>query len=133
MISAPRDIFNPLFFEQMVHELTLARVAKLLGVKEQTIRHWIKTEKVPRMAYLSIYWESRWGRSMIDVDHDFEIKLMRWRIQILEEQVVKAKDIITGLRRMQYGTANEPLYDELRDFDHTPSEATPMPTKAQIG
>lgn len=55
---------------------------------------------------------------------------MRQRIRILETQVVKAKDIITGLRAMQYGTANEPLFDDLREFD----TATPdTQQRAQIG
>lgn len=130
MISAPKDIFSTEFFDTMVHELTLARVSKLLGVDERTIRRWIRTGTAPRTAYLAIFWESRWGRSIIDTDHHNEMQLMTQRLRILEGQVVKAKDIITGLRRMQYGTANEPLFDELRDFDHATAEA---PAKAQIG
>lgn len=130
MISAPKDIFSPEFFDTMVHELTLARVSKLLGVEQRTVRRWIRTGTAPRMAYLSIFWESRWGRSIIDSDHHNETQLMSQRIRILEGQVVKAKDIITGLRRMQYGTANEPLYDDLRDFDHATAGTQP---KAQIG
>lgn len=130
MITAPKQIFSSDFFECMVHELTLVRVSKLLGVDERTIRRWVKNGTAPRMAYLAVFWESRWGRSIIDTDHHNEMQLMRERVRILESQVVRAKDIITGLRRMQYGTANEPLYDELRDFDHVTPET---PAKAMAG
>ena len=130
MITAPKDIFSTEFFETMVHELTLKRVTELLDVHERTVYHWLAKEKVPKTACRALFWESRWGCSIIDCDHHAELNLMRQRISILEAQVVKAKDIITGLRSMQYGTANEPLFDDLRDFDvKTPDTQQ----RAQIG
>ncbi|MBT9466785.1 hypothetical protein [Hydrogenophaga sp.] len=118
MITAPKEIFSSEFFDLMVHEMTVERTAKLLGVHETTVRRWLRgAVPIPRVVFLALFWESRWGRSIIDCDHHAELNLMRQRIGILEAQVVKAKDIITGLRSMQYGTANEPLFDDLRDFD----------------
>lgn len=130
MISAPKDIFSSEFFALMVHETTMERTSKLLGVHPTTLRRWVRgATPVPKTAAMALFWETRWGRSVIDCDHLAELNLMRQRIRILERQVVKAKDIITGLRGMQYGTANEPLFDDLRDFDVT----TPEPQqRAQI-
>lgn len=122
MITAPKDIFSIEFFRTMLHELTMKRVTELLDVHERTVYHWLAQEKVPKTACRALFWETRWGRSVIDCDHHAEINLMRQRIRILEAQVVKAKDIITGLRSMQFGTANEPLFDDLRDFDVATSE-----------
>lgn len=131
MITAPKDAFSSEFFALMVHELTAARTIKLLDVHPTTLRRWLRgSVPIPKAACLALFWESRWGRSVIDSDHLYEVQLMRQRIRILEEQVVKAKDIITGLRRMQYGTANEPIFDDLREFDHATADAQP---KAQIG
>lgn len=131
MISAPKEIFSTEFFRLMVHEMTMERTTKLLGVHETTVRRWLREAvPVPRVVFLALFWESRWGRSIIDCDHLAELNLMRQRIRILETQVVKAKDIITGLRAMQYGTANEPLFDDLRDFDVATSDTQ---QRAQIG
>jgi hypothetical protein len=131
MITAPKDAYGVEFFSLMVHELTMKRVCALLDVHPTTVLRWLRgAVPVPKVACLALFWESRWGRSVIDSDHLNEIQLMRQHIRILEDQVVKAKDIITGLRQMQYGTANEPLYDELREFDHTTADTPP---KTQIG
>lgn len=113
MITAPKDIYSVAFFEVMLHELTMPRVLSVLGVTERTVYYWLSKERVPKAAMHALFWESRYGRSVIDSDHDFEINLMRQQIQFLSEQLVKAKHIITGLRQMQYGSANEPLYDDL--------------------
>lgn len=130
MITAPKDIFSIEFFETMLHELTMKRVTELLDVHERTIYQWLANEKAPKTAMRALFWESRWGRSVIDCDHQTEIDLLRQRIGILERQVVKAKDIITGLRSMHYGTANEPLFDDLRDFDVVTPDTQ---QRAQIG
>lgn len=130
MITAPKDIFGVEFFRIMLHELTMKRVTEMLDVHERTIYQWLSQERVPRSASRALFWETRWGRSVIDCDHYTEIDLLRQRIHILERQVVKAKDIITGLRGMQYGTANEPLFDDLRDFDVVTPDTQ---QRAQIG
>jgi DNA-binding transcriptional regulator YdaS (Cro superfamily) len=131
MISAPKDIFSSEFFALMVHETTMERTSKLLGVHPTTLRRWVRgVSPVPKIAAMALFWETRWGRSVIDCDHLAELNLMRQRVRILERQVVKAKDIITGLRAMQYGTANEPLFDDLRDFDGVTADTQ---QRAQIG
>lgn len=113
MITAPKDIHSVAFFEVMLHELTMPRVLSILDVTERTVYYWLSKERVPKAAIHALFWESRYGRSVIDSDHEFEINLMRQQIRILNEQLFKARHIIAGLRQMQYGTANEPLYDDL--------------------
>lgn len=116
MISAPKDIFGPNAFQMFVHELGMTRVSKILEVTPATIRRWMRgTTQVPRMAVLALYWETQYGRSLIESEMVNEIRLLYQRNRILQEQFTKAKDMVTGLRRLHAGTANEPLYEELID------------------
>jgi hypothetical protein len=126
MISAPKNIYGIDLFLLFLHEVTLKRAAKILDVTERTIWRWKSEEKVPKAAVLALYWESSYGRSLIATDHHNEIVLLRTRIKMLEDQFVRAKDIITGLKLLNYGTANEPYYDEKGEFiDRTPPAAIP--------
>lgn len=116
MISAPKDIFGPNAFQMFVHELGMTRVSKILEVTPATIRRWMRgTTQVPRMAVLALYWETQYGRSLIESEMVNEIRLLYQRNRILQEQFTKAKDIVTGLRRLHTGTANEPIFEELID------------------
>ena len=124
MFSKPKDIYDIEFFKIMLHELTFKRVQKILGVHERTIYTWLKKERVPRMAMLALFWESSYGRSLVDSSNQYEIHLLNVRIQILEGQIVKAKHIITGLRKFTMGGANEPLFDDLSNFYASAATAT---------
>ncbi len=116
MISAPKDIFGPNAFEMFVHELGMARVSTILEVTPATVRRWMRgTTAVPRMAVLALYWETQYGRSLIESEMVNEIRLLYQRNRILQEQFTRAKDIVTGLRRLHAGTANEPIFEELID------------------
>lgn len=118
MISAPKNIYGPNLFKMFVHELGGPKlVCKKLDVSERTVRRWLAEGTAPRMAVLALYWESQYGRSLIDVEHHHEICIMRTRIRILEEQFVRAKDVITGMKLLNYGTSNEPYFDERSEFD----------------
>ncbi len=117
MISAPRDIFGPNVFQIFVHELGMNRVSKILEVTPATIRRWMRgTTPVPRMAVLALYWETRYGRSLIESDMVNEIRLLYQRNRLLLDQFRKAKDMVTGLRSLHAGTANEPIFEELIEF-----------------
>lgn len=117
MISAPPNIYGIDVFNIFLHEVTVKRAAKILDVTERTIWRWKSEGKVPKAAVLALYWESQYGRSLIDTDHHNETVLLRSRIRILEEQFVRAKDIITGMKLLNYGTANQPFFDEEGEFN----------------
>jgi hypothetical protein len=117
MISAPKNIHYPDVFKQFVIELGGHKlVAKKLDVTERTIWRWIAENSVPKMAVLALFWETQYGQSMIETDQRNEIVILRTRIRILEEQFVRAKDVIAGMRLLNYGTANEPYYDARGEF-----------------
>lgn len=122
MLTAPNYICGPNLFKIFVDELGGPKlVCKFLDVTERTVWRWLAEESAPKMAVLSLFWETQYGRSLVQTDQVNEIRLMYRRIEILQGQYTKAKDIIAGLRRLQSGTANEAYYDEMDDLN------TPMP------
>lgn len=114
---APKDIYGPELLRMFIDELGgPKRVHKYLGVSERTVWHWLSAGRVPRAAVLALFWESRWGRSQVFTEQVNEIRLLYRQVCILQDQYQKAKDIITGLRAMHAGSANEPLFEELPDL-----------------
>jgi hypothetical protein len=115
--SAPRKIYGPNLFGGP------ARAAELLDVTEETVKRWMlgatlapkDCVKVPRAAVLALYWETQYGRSQMSADLINEIQLLRLHIKIVEGNYKKAQDMLSGLRRIHAGTANEPYFEELRD------------------
>lgn len=63
-----------------------------------------------------MYWETQYGRSLVESDQINEIRLLYRRVHILQEQYAKAREIVTSLRRLQTDTANEAFFDELQDL-----------------
>lgn len=114
---APRDIYGSECFRIFVDELGGPKaVTKYLGVHENTMRRWLSTGRVPRAAVLALFWESKYGRSHIYTDQVNEIRLLYRQVCLLREQFQRAKDLVTGLRAMDSGSANEPLFEDLPDF-----------------
>jgi hypothetical protein len=114
MLSAPRDMYGAGMFQLFYEELGMQRVCKILDVNERTVSAWVnEVVAVPKMAVLALYWESMYGRATIDVEHSNELRMLYGKIRSLEEELQKRGDVIAGLRQMQYGTANEPYFEEL--------------------
>ncbi|PUA98528.1 hypothetical protein C8C99_3404 [Acidovorax sp. 107] len=134
---APKDIYGPELLRMFIDELGgVQRVRKHLGVTERTVYRWLSEGRPPRAAVLALFWESQYGRSQIFTEQVNEIRLLYRQVCILQDQYQKAKDIITGLRAMHAGSANEPLFEELPDLGHQQpptfdaDAALPLPLEA---
>ncbi len=124
MISAPKNVYGPDIFKMFVHELGGPRkVCRMLDVTERTIWRWLADDNVPKMAVRALYWETQYGRSLVDADHHNEVILMNGRIRLLEEQFARAARVIAGLKLLNFGTANEPYFDELGEFPNNDAAA----------
>ena len=66
---------------------------------KQIVLEWLTCKFAPDQRY--------------DTDQVNEIRLLYRRVKILEDQYTRAKEIVTGLRRLHAGTANEPVFEEL--------------------
>ena len=129
MISAPKNIYGVNVFKMLTHEITVKRAAKILDVTERTIWRWLAEGKVPKAAVLALFWESHYGQSLIETDQRNEIVILRTRIKMLEDQFIRAKDVITGMRLLNYGTANEPFCDVRGEFNVS-NQAVELPENA---
>lgn len=114
---APKDVYGPNLLRLFVEELGGAKtVHKHLGVSERTMYHWLSSGRVPRAAVLALFWETQYGRGHIYADQVNEIRQLYAQVCLLREQYQRAKDIITGLRALHAGSANEPLFAELAEW-----------------
>lgn len=121
MLKVSDDIQGPNLFNILFHEVDPARANQLLDVNDVTLRRWRNgTAHVPRMAVLALFWESKYGRSLIDTDQVNEIRILYRRIHLLEAQYAKAKEIVAGLRKLHTGTANEAYFDDLMAMEKLP-------------
>jgi len=114
---APKDIYGPNLLRMFIDELGgVQRVCKHLAVTERTVHRWLSEGRPPRAAVLALYWESKYGRGHIFSDQVNEIRLLYRQVCVLRDQYQKAKDIVTGLRAMHAGSANEPVFEELPEM-----------------
>lgn len=114
---APKNIYGPNLLRTFIDELGgIKAVHKYLGVSERTVYQWLFNGRAPRAAVLALYWESKYGRSQIFADQVNEIRYLYSQTRLLHEQYQRAKDIITGLRALHSGSANEAFFDELPDL-----------------
>lgn len=112
--SAPKDISGGNLFALFTDECGgTAKVSAFLHVSENTVKRWVKKGTAPRAAVLALFWETNYGRSQLFTSQVNEIRMMSGQINLLEKQYIRAKDIITGLRKFQGDTANEAFFDEL--------------------
>lgn len=123
MFKASKSIYGINLFVLFMGEFGgPAEVCKHLGVTERTVKSWISKGKVPRMAVLALFWESKYGRSEIFTDQVNEIRWLYRRVCQLQEQYTKAKDVVAGVKRLHSGAENEAFFDELPTINDLPKE-----------
>lgn len=111
MISAPRDMWGINCFQIMVDQLSEPRALHILGITKPVLRRYLSGSlKVPRMAVLALFWETPYGRGMIDSDHNFEVQLLHRRIQHLEKKNARIRALLMDMMRTtDFGCANDPI------------------------
>lgn len=129
MFHAPKTIYGPDLLRMFVDELGGVKpVAKYLDVTPRTVRRWLSDSAIPRTAVLALFWESKYGRSHIFTDQVNEIQQLHQHLRLAQEQYRRAKDIVTGLRQLHAGSANEPLFDELLELYEYPTPSYSLGT-----
>lgn len=87
-----------------------AHVADYLGCNRRVLSRWCDSGNAPRMAALALFWPSRWGCSVLEVDA-YNLESIRLR------QVAFAQAENANLRRRierlealgNFGSANDPI------------------------
>lgn len=111
MFKAPRQL-PPL--EVLLSDLGqpgAAVVGRALGVSERTVYAWQAAGAAPRPAHLALFWESRWGASLVACEAVNGERWARGQVQGLERDAATLRARVAYLERVgQFGCANGPLF-----------------------
>lgn len=94
-----------------IFERDLKKVAKHLGVTLQTLQRWQLTDEAPRAALLALFFESRWGYSlMYTTAHNGEL-FARQEVDALKRTNAALRLRIERLEALSdFGSANAPVW-----------------------
>lgn len=98
-----------------IFERDLSKVAKHLGVTLVTLKRWQRLDNAPRAALLALFFESRWGYSlMYTTAHNGEMR-QRQLAQSLERTNAALRLRIERLEALgDFGAANAPSLQAIR-------------------
>lgn len=86
-------------------------VARHLGVTARTLARWQRTGDAPRLAFLALFWESRWG---ISAAHCEAVNGERVALGLARALERENETLRTRIARLEetgdFGAANAPLY-----------------------
>lgn len=109
MFRAPRQLPS---FESMLRDIgqpTPAVLGRHLGVHERTVYTWQAKGEAPRPVMLALFYESRWGRSLIATEAENAARWARGHVEALQREVSTLHARIAYLEAVgSYGAANEP-------------------------
>lgn len=111
---APNKIRGPNLMQLLMQDMGNAKtIAKYLGVNERTIYAWKAKGRAPRYIVLALFWESKYGHSLLSTTLQNEVSLLHGQLRVFASQYQRAKDMVTGLRALHTGAANDPLLEDL--------------------
>lgn len=88
-----------------------ADVARALDVSTATVRRWLAADSAPRMALLTLFWVTRWGRSQVDAKAVNDAREALGMVKCLEGEATGLRARIAYLEAVaRFDSANEPLY-----------------------
>lgn len=110
MFRAPRQL-PPL--EALIADIgqpAPAVIAQALGVTERTVYGWLSKGAAPRPAALALFWETSWGRSVVDAQAVNGERVARGLLGALERETATLRARVAYLERVgTFGAANAPL------------------------
>lgn len=112
MFKAPKYIHNLQLLLADLPTQDDARIAAHLGLSADTVRSYRLTNRAPRPVALALFWETRWGRSVLEVD---QVNADQMRMNALaaarQELAVLRRQVLRLAPLARLGSANEALYD----------------------
>lgn len=87
------------------------QISRLLGISPATLARWARHGNAPRWAHLVLFWESRWGLSVLDADIENYRRVSQGLIRALERENAALRAQIERLAAQgSPGAANDPLW-----------------------
>lgn len=94
-------------------------IARHLGITSQTLKRYQVEDQAPRLVQLALFWETRWGQSVLDCEIFNRDQVQRSHIGALQREGDQLKAQISRLvelvDRGDHGAANSPLWAPLGD------------------
>lgn len=98
-----------------IFERDLSKVADFLGVTMQTLKRWQRLDNAPRAALLALFYESRWGYSLLYTTAFNAETTARNLAKSLERENAALRLRIERLERLgDFGAANRPTLAQVR-------------------
>lgn len=93
-------------------------IARHLGITSQTLKRYQVEDQAPRLVQLALFWETRWGQSVLDCEIFNRDQVQRSHIGALQREGDQLKAQISRLVELvdsgDYGAANGPLWETSR-------------------
>ena len=93
---------------------SLAHAARHLGLKESTLKAYKRAGSAPRTVLLSLFWETRWGRSAADTEAANAASTHYRLAKSFQSEIERLHLVIDRLERelsqRQGVAANAPIY-----------------------
>lgn len=85
-------------------------IAKHLGISASTARRWLTRNEAPRAAMLALFWETRWGQSIVDCEAVNQARMQEGLNRALKNENASLRARIARLEALGkgFGAANEP-------------------------
>jgi len=78
-----------------------ADVARYLGCNARVLGRWVDSGNAPRMASLSLWWVSRWGMSVLEVDGRNMEAILRRQVAYWQAECVNLQSRIKRLEALR--------------------------------
>ena len=89
-----------------------ADLARYLGISPRTLTRWRATGAAPRAIMLALFWESRYGVSMIECDAHNAACASAALAASLERECTRLRGLLDRMQRAgAWDSANAPLFD----------------------
>lgn len=86
------------------------KIAQHLGVTPRTLARWVAADDAPRPVLLALFYETRWGYSLLETTAHNGALHARQHAASLERENASLRSRIARLERIGgFGAANEPL------------------------
>ena len=100
-----------LILGDLIGPKTPEAIGKHLGVSASTVRRWLSKEEAPRMALLALFWETRWGQSIVDCEAVNQARMQEGLNRALKNENASLRARIARLEALGggFGAANDAM------------------------
>lgn len=89
----------------------MRQLARHLGISERTVKRYQEQDQAPRLVMLALFWETRWGQSVLDAEIFNRDQVQRGLVGALQRENAQLRATVARLVAAgDYGAANDPLW-----------------------